>query len=74
MSADSVASQVEAVGMLKGAAGSVGYGGAVYAVAENSVVETAVIASVDPSIYVHLGVAVIIGIYHLILIYEKLKK
>ena len=72
MSADTVgtvASQAEAIGAVKGAAGSLGYGGAAYAVAEN-----AVVAAPDPTIYVHVGVAIIIGIYHLILIREKLKK
>lgn len=70
MSADTVASQAETLGTLKGAAGStLGYGPAAYVVTE-----TPAIVYSSPSVFIPLGVAVLVGIYHLILIYEKLKK
>ncbi len=70
MSADAVASQVEAIATLKGAAGSVlGYGPAAYVVTETPAIDYS-----SPSVFIPLGVAVLVGIYHLILIHEKLKK
>ena len=69
MSVDSVANQAESIGTLKGAVGSVaGYGPAAY-VATNPAIDYS-----SPSVFIPLGVAVLVGTYHLILIYEKLKK
>ena len=69
MSADAVASQAEALGTLKGAVGSIaGYGPAAY-VAANPAIDYS-----SPSVFIPLAVAVLVGTYHLILIYEKLKK
>jgi len=69
MSADVVASQAETLGTLKGAVGStLGYGPAAY-VAANPAIDYS-----SPSVFIPLGVAVLVGIYHSILIYEKLKK
>ena len=69
MSADAVASQAETLGTLKGAVASVGgYGPAAYVAANPAIDYT------SPSVFIPLGVAVLVGTYHLILIYEKLKK
>ncbi len=70
MSADTVVNQAEAIGTLKGAVGSIaGYGPAAYVVTETPAIDYS-----SPSVFIPLAVAVLVGTYHLILIYEKLKK
>ena len=70
MSVESVANQAEAIGTLKGAVGSVaGYGPAAYVVAETVTIDYS-----SPSVFIPLAVAVLVGTYHLIRIYEKHKK
>ena len=68
MSPDTVVSQVESAGAAKVAVGSaLGYGPAAF-VASNPAIDYT-----SPSVFIPLGVAVLVGIYHLILIYDKLK-
>ena len=68
MSPDIVANQVESLSALKVTAGSiVGYGPAAVVVANPAIDYS------SPSVFIPLGVAVLAGIYHLILIYKALK-